>query len=330
MLIPEGMAERQRNLASVKRILITSLLALSVSSAAAKADPVVPWAQPEALPVPQTTQKPLFERVMEEERRRKEQGITTTVDADSLKPNAISPQPSAVPQSERFEPMERGAHGARVEALQHALISLGFGLPAGADGDYGGQTVAAVTAFQSSVSLPLTGKLDRATYQKLSEVSPPPGKMIWEDPRAAQFLSAPPDAAGKRVRALVDLSEHRLSVYDAAGRLQKVFPVSSGAKETPTDPGIKVVCEKLADPTALAEKLWPKSKGAAFGKRLIDLNWYDPKSGAQTVSDEEMHGTYELDSIGSFASHGCMRLSNENVEWLYQNLQLGDLVLIRE
>ena len=319
----------QRNPGTVRRILVTSLLALSVSGVAI-ADPVVPWAQPETVPVQQPAQKPLFERVMEEERRRKEQGITAPVDSNSLKPNgAIQPPPGKQPPN-GFQSLERGAHGAQVEAVQRALISLGFGLPAGADGDYGGQTVDAVTAFQSSVNLPLTGKLDSATYQKLHEIAPSQGKAIWEDPRASQSLPAPADAGGKKVRVLIDLSEHRLSVYDSVGKLQRVFPVASGAKSTPTDPGIKVVCEKLADPTALAEKLWPKSKGTAFGKRLIDLNWYTPESGAQTVSDEELHGTYELDSIGSFASHGCVRLTNESIEWLYNNLQLGDVVLIRE
>ncbi len=300
-------------------------------SFSAVADPVVPWALPQKPLEQETSEKPLWERVIEEERRLKEQGITGPVDAASLKLKNPTLQPTQVKQqSEKFAPLERGAKGARVKAVQQALISLGFGLPAGADEDYGGQTEAAVKAFQSSVHLPLTGKLDSSTYQKLCEISPHPGKTVWEDPVAAQSLPAPADVSGKKVRVLIDLSEHRLSVYDSLGKLQKAFPVASGAKETPTDIGIKVVCEKLDDPTALAEKLWPESKGAAFGKRLIDLNWYDPKSGAQRVSDEEMHGTYELNSIGSYASHGCVRLTNESIEWLYKNLQLGDVVLIRE
>lgn len=278
---------------------------------------------------------------MEEERRRKEQGITGPVDGDSLKPGKTGLQPvstkppsakppSAKPPVQGYEPLQRGAQGARVEALQKSLISLGFGLPAGADGDYGGQTEDAVKAFQSSADLPLTGKMDQATYQALTEVSPPPGKMIWEDPVAARSFPSPPDVSGKKVRVLIDLSEHRLSVYDSSGKLQRAFPVASGAPKTPTHPGIKVVVEKMADPTALAEKLWPESKGTAFGNRLIDLNWYDPKSGAESVSDEELHGTYDLYSIGSSASHGCMRVTNESVEWLYKNLQLGDVVLVRD
>lgn len=319
----------QRNLSLLRLFLLIAFL-LGAVGGWAGADPVVPWAQPQTFPdQEQPSEKPLFERVMEEERRRKQQEVTGTVDAESLKSSqpALQPVPA---HSEEFVPLKRGARGPRVKALQEALIALGFGLPAGADGDYGGQTESALKGFQSSANLPLTGKLDKATFQALTEVTPGPGKKIWEDPIAAASLPAPPAVEGKKIRVLIDLSEHRLSVYDDTGKLQRVFPVASGAQETPTHPGLKVVCEKLEDPTALAEKLWPESKGTAFGKRLIDLNWYDPKTGTEAVSDEELHGTYELNSIGGPVSHGCVRLSNESIEWLYQNLQLGDLVLIRE
>ncbi|MCA9776780.1 MAG: murein L,D-transpeptidase [Candidatus Eremiobacteraeota bacterium] len=328
----------------MKRFLLTALFALS-ACAASCADPVVPWATPQSYPeeTQAETEKPLFERVMEEERRRKEQGIKDTVDAESLKANQANksaPRPTEVKPLENsaanpvapqeFKPLERGAKGARVEEVQKILIALGFGLPAGADGDYGGQTVDAVKAFQSSATLPVTGKLDKQTFDELVRRKPQPGKRVWEDAVAVAFIPEAPTVSNKKARVLIDLSEHRLSVYDGAGKVQRVFPVASGARETPTDEGIKVVCEKLEDPTKLAEKLWPDSKGAAFGKRLIDLNWYDPETGSQTVSDEELHGTYELNSIGSFASHGCVRLTNESIEWLYQNLKLGDIVVIRE
>ena len=307
------------------------------------AEPAVPWAQPQTFPdQPDTnSEKPLFERVMEEERRRKEQGIKETVTVDDLNANSQRAKPavSAVPvkpteqpilQPQEFKTLERGAQGKQVEELQKTLIDLGFGLPAGADGDYGGQTVLAVQAFQSSVDLPLTGKFDEATHVALTRVRPAKGKKVWEDRKASLCVAPVPILSGKKARVLIDLSEHRLFVYDGKGALQRVFPVASGSKEMPTDPGVKVVCEKMEDPTKLAEKLWPESKGTAFGKRLIDLNWFNVDTGVQTVSDEELHGTYELQSIGKNASHGCVRLTNESIEWLYQNLVIGDLVLIRE
>lgn len=316
-------------LASVFLFLMTGL---------AYSDPVIPWAQPQTFPDQRSDddEKPLFERVMEEERRRKEQGITGTVDAESIKQKKLPLKPfentpEANPRPEVFKTLERGAEGPQVQEIQNALLSLGFGLPAGADGDYGGQTVAAVKAFQSSADLPLTGKLDEKTFRTLMKMKPQSGKKVWED-LASASLSIPksPQISGKSVRVLIDLSEHRLSVYDATGSVQRVFPVASGADDSPTDVGVKLVNAKLDDPTELAKKLWPESKGAAFGKRLIDLDWYNPETGVQTVSDEELHGTYVLESIGSNASHGCVRLTNESIEWLYQNLAIGDLVVIRK
>ena len=295
------------------------------------AEPSVPWAQPQTFPDQnnEESEKPLFERVMEEEKRRKELGIKETVDAESLKTNKVGAKPAPILES--FKTLERGANGAQVETVQETLLALGFALPAGSDGDFGGQTESAVKAFQSSVGLPQTGKIDRRSFDLLLGMRPQAGKMVWDDPVAAsRSVPKAPSISGKAARVLIDLSEHRLFVYDASGSVQRVFPVAHGAESTPTDTGVKIVCEKMADPTALAAKLWPKSKGTAFGKRLIDLNWYDPETRAETVSDEELHGTYEDASIGSKASHGCVRVSNDNIEWLYQNLSLGDLVVIRE
>ncbi len=46
------------------------------------------------------------------------------------------------------EILKKGDEGEAVLRLQQALIDLGFALPAGADSKYGGQTIAAVQAFQ--------------------------------------------------------------------------------------------------------------------------------------------------------------------------------------
>lgn len=225
---------------------------------------------------------------------------------------------------------KRGSTGKAVEALQTALIDLGYGVPAGADGQFGGQTEDAVKAFQSSCGLAVTGNIDNATLSTLDRFAPELGKKVWQDPQSASVaLSAVPTFHGKKARVLVDLSESRLTVYKADGSPERVFPVASGTQKTPTHAGIKILEDKLADPTSLAWKLWPDSKGKAFGNRLLDLSWYDPATDTATGSDEELHGTYERDSIGSLASHGCIRLYNEDIEWLYLNLKVGDIVVVQ-
>lgn len=233
-------------------------------------------------------------------------------------------------QVNQDQPLAVQSKGEAVERVQSALLDMGFALPAGADGDFGLQTEAALRAFQSSRSLPASGLVDKATLAALDRVAPQPGKKIWQDASASRAIPKAPFLGGKHARVLVDLSEHRLVIYSSAGVVQRVFPIASGARVTPTHTGIKVVQEKIANPKPIAERLWPESKGAAFGTRMIDLSWYEPNSGVRTNSGEELHGTYVSRSIGCNASHGCLRLDNENIEWVYQNLKVGDLVVIQD
>ena len=60
-----------------------------------------------------------------------------------------------------------GEKGARVLALQSALVKSGVALRGGVDGDFGGGTSAAVMDFQRANGLSVTGKVSEATAAKL-------------------------------------------------------------------------------------------------------------------------------------------------------------------
>lgn len=226
--------------------------------------------------------------------------------------------------------LKAGASGDGVKAVQQALYDLGFALDGGPDGAFGGKTVQALKNFQASQKLPLTGKLDAQTLRALDEVAPAPGLKAWEDPNLSpKAYEQPQVVRGKTSRVVVGIAQHRLFMFDANGKLEKIMPVASGKIGTDTQPGIKVVDGRVADPTAIARRLWPESGGKAFGTRLIGLSWLDEKTGRISHSGEEIHGTYARDSIGTYASKGCMRLFNENVEEVYQKLRVGDVVVVR-
>lgn len=40
------------------------------------------------------------------------------------------------------------------------------------------------------------------------------------------------------------------------------------------------------------------------------------------------HGTSDKESVGKAATHGCMRLHDEDIEWLYLNVPVGTPVFI--
>lgn len=222
------------------------------------------------------------------------------------------------------------AKGAGIKAVQQALLDLGFALEAGPTGAMGEQTMQAIRNFQASQDLPRTGKLDEATLRALDEVAPAPGLKAWEDPNLSpKAFDAPEIVKGKPSRGVAALDQHRFFLYDREGKLERIYPIATGLPSSATQAGIKVVSGKLNDPTAVAKKLWPETGGKAFGTRLVDLSWLDPKSGKITRSGEELHGTYVRGSIGKDASHGCMRFYNEDIEDLFPRLKVGEVVVTR-
>ncbi|MNK64515.1 putative peptidoglycan binding domain protein [compost metagenome] len=227
--------------------------------------------------------------------------------------------------------LTKGAKSEGVKALQTALLDLGFGLPSGADGAFGNELKRALEGFQSSQGLPMTGELDAKTLKALDAVAPAAGKKAWEDPDLSPKAYLPaPQVKGKPVRVAVDTSEHRLFLYDKQGQLERIYPIATGAAATPTDPMIKIVSGFLKDPSSVARQLWPESGGKAFGTRLVDLSQFDPETGKATRHGEELHGTFTRQSIGTDASHGCMRLYNEDIEDLYSRLKQGEIVVVQK
>lgn len=67
--------------------------------------------------------------------------------------------------------VKQGDRGVEVTKVQQALIDLGYLLPSfGVDGKFEGETQTAVIKFQSDHTLPQTGKLDKATLDRLNTI----------------------------------------------------------------------------------------------------------------------------------------------------------------
>ncbi|GAV26354.1 transpeptidase [Carboxydothermus islandicus] len=91
-------------------------------------------------------------------------------------------------------------------------------------------------------------------------------------------------------------------------KLVKKYPVALGDLKTPTPIG----CFKII----FMRKNW----GSGFGSRFLGLNVPWGMYG--------IHGTNKPGSIGSYASHGCIRMLNRHVEELYEKVNLQDQVII--
>lgn len=120
--------------------------------------------------------------------------------------------------------------------------------------------------------------------------------------------SAPIVKDKNNLSILVDLPEEKLYLIDKEKNMViKKYSVASGKSSTPSPIGTWSV-------VSLGK--W----GKGFGTRWIGLNVPWGKYG--------IHGTNKPNTIGSEASHGCIRMFNRDIEELYEYVRYGMTVTI--
>ncbi len=121
---------------------------------------------------------------------------------------------------------------------------------------------------------------------------------------------------------VVRLSELKLYLYDGM-KLRKTYPVAAGMPQYPTPTGEWTIVNKVANPTwvnpapdgwgaGLPATIGP-GPGNPLGTRALYLN----------APGIRIHGTYAEYSIGSYASHGCVRMYIEDAEELFDIVPVG-------
>jgi len=111
-----------------------------------------------------------------------------------------------------------------------------------------------------------------------------------------------------RVFIHINLWEMQLYVMDETGKKLSSYRVAAGSRDTPSPIGTFHIAHKAKD--------W----GGGFGSRWLGL---DVPWGTYGI-----HGTNRPESIGKFASHGCLRMRNQDIEKLYKQIPKNTLVLI--
>lgn len=183
--------------------------------------------------------------------------------------------------------------GEDVRYVQELLIQAGY-LDGPPDGQYGPETARAVAGFQRAHGLEPSSELDLVTWETLAAAT-----------EGAEFTAAPAGPPGF-VSILIDATRLTLTVF-SDGEVFRRFTVAAGKASTPTP---------LGEWTVKNKGVW----GGAFGSRWIGLSIPFATYG--------IHGTNRPGSIGSHASHGCIRMHNRDVEILYRWVRPGTPVKI--
>lgn len=236
--------------------------------------------------------------------------------------------------------LQTGQKSQAVGLIQETLVDMGFGVESFIDNAYGSKTVQLIKNFQSNQGLKETGFVDQATLKALDKVAPPPEMTSWEyiqtSGKSLEELGipVPREYQGKQLRMIIDKSEHRAFFYSKNGELERIYPVATGesSKGWGTKSMVKKIVSKMAGTglRELSNNLWPEAKGGAFGTHLLNLHpANDPRWNAP-AKGQEAHGTYKVNSLGSDASHGCVRFHNNHIKEIYGKVGNGEFVEIQD
>jgi len=125
------------------------------------------------------------------------------------------------------------------------------------------------------------------------------------------------------VRLRLSLSDRKVYVYRGE-TLETSYPVAIGRPGWETPTGEYEVYSQLVDPgwtNPLDGSVMTPGPDNPLGDRWIAF-WTDG------VNEIGFHGTPNRDSVGQAASHGCIRMYNEDVRELYEVVALGTPVIV--
>jgi lipoprotein-anchoring transpeptidase ErfK/SrfK len=126
---------------------------------------------------------------------------------------------------------------------------------------------------------------------------------------------------------IINRSGFRLSLYKHL-QLQKTYPIAVGRQGLETPAGQYNIQDKQVDPSwHVPNSAWA---GALAGK-VIPPGPQDPIKARWMAFDggAGIHGTDQSSSLGSAASHGCIRMAIPDVIALYPRVPVGTPVLIK-
>ncbi|MFO7818627.1 MAG: L,D-transpeptidase family protein [Halanaerobacter sp.] len=108
-------------------------------------------------------------------------------------------------------------------------------------------------------------------------------------------------------RILIVLAERRLYFY-FNNSLNKIFPVAIGKESTPTPTGKFSIINKIKEPY-----------NPALGSRWLQFSY----------QMHGIHGTNQPQLIGQAVSQGCVRMYNQDVEYIFARVSISTPIEIK-
>ncbi|UUO22748.1 LysM peptidoglycan-binding domain-containing protein [Colwellia sp. M166] len=139
---------------------------------------------------------------------------------------------------------------------------------------------------------------------------------------------------GKREGIVINLPELRLYYFPANSDKVHVFPVGIGRQGLATPKTVSYIGEKRKNPVWRPTAEMKQRHFVEYGTKLADevpagpnnpFGQYALRLGTSVYL---LHGSNRRFGIGMRASSGCIRLYDDDIEWLYQHVEINTPVRI--
>jgi lipoprotein-anchoring transpeptidase ErfK/SrfK len=121
----------------------------------------------------------------------------------------------------------------------------------------------------------------------------------------------------------INKSKNSLAIFNNQ-ILVRTLPVATGKSKSLTPEGTFKIVNKIKDP-------WYSPKGIPGGtsKNPLGSRWLGLDVPNTNGTKYGIHGTNNPTSIGKYASLGCIRMNNKDVQWVYDHIPTGTVVVIK-
>ncbi len=205
--------------------------------------------------------------------------------------------------------LQAGDTGDRVRDLQARLKQIAW-IFGDVTGTYDKGTVEAVRGFQAKRQIPVTGKVDQRTIDRLHAMTSPPTheELFNIEPKPGEL---DPRCRTGRVLCVDKTSRTLRWVVDGKVKLTLDARFGSTVNDTPTREGLFHVYFMNADHVS-------KLYGSAMPYAMFF-------SGGQAV-----HYSSDFAAVGyNGASHGCVNIRDyDGIKWLFSQVRVGDAVVV--
>ena len=143
------------------------------------------------------------------------------------------------------------------------------------------------------------------------------------DTEISRSSDFPSNYASTESRVVLRLEERRVYLYSGE-MLVSSYPVAVGTAETPTPQGDFAVGTMIVNP--IWQSPWTNEVHEPGPDSALGVRWIGFADSA--AGSFGFHGTPTIESIGTAASNGCVRMRNEDITALYAAVSIGTPVTV--